>query len=920
MGNAFRVLKRDVLRLAKVPPAMVVVLALLVLPSLYTWYNVIGFWDPYDNTGNVRVDVVNLDAGGASELTGELHVGDMLVEELGKNTQLGWTFTDYDSAMDELQSGTCYAVFVVPEDFTENLLSLTTGDFTQPNLQYYVNEKTGPVAPKITDTGATTLDETINSTFVSTVSDAAAKAIDDAYAKSRDELAASQSEAGRKVGAASDAVGEARSKLSEISAASETAQGKVSETKGSLGSVRDRLSETSEGLSRVSSQASNLQTKLTDFSASAMPALNQSLAALSQTSTKMNDAVQKVNESNAEAQASVSATIAQATIAAQEGEALAAQLREYANELPDTEASKQQLLALAGQLQTNAQQAQQNLEGLQEINDGLGEASAEAAAASSAFDTAAQGAVVNMQGYSDILFKTTIPAINSSLAQLSSSSAQLSTAVSNQKTLIDQASLVLDQLNTTLGAARDALSQTDGLLADFQADLDTVRTDVTALSQSDLFTTLFGEDGLNAAEVAEFMGSPTQVETEQLYELNAYGSAMAPLFMNLTFWIGAFMLVVILRQEVDEEGIRGLTLAQRYLGRFMLFAVLAVGQALICCAGVLFIGVQAVSVPALFFAAAVASLAYLSIIYALSITLQHIGKGICIVLVFAQIPGATGLYPVEMTTEFFQAVYPLMPFTYGIGAMREAICGFYGWQYAHDVAVLGGISVAFMAIGILVRPLMANVNLMVAKQVHESGLFNGEKVEVPFRPYKISQLMQALSDKEVFQDEIRARYERFDKLYPRLIHGAVGLGLGVPVVLAEIFYVAPAEKTTLLTAWLAWFVFVVVFLIVVESLRNSINRQMELGGMSTEGVQSIFAARDTVSDDADATRPLPSLHLPGRHAVSSYMKDALSLRGRHARGAEGAGAHGSRGAGAHGSRGGGAHGSRGGRRGGGRDA
>ena len=125
MGNVLRVFKRDVLRLIKVPPALVVVLALLILPSVYTWYNVVGFWNPYDNTGSLRVCVVNEDAGGTSDLTGELHVGDLIVEELGGNDQLDWQFSDRDAAMAELESGESYAVFVIPEDFTDRLLSLT---------------------------------------------------------------------------------------------------------------------------------------------------------------------------------------------------------------------------------------------------------------------------------------------------------------------------------------------------------------------------------------------------------------------------------------------------------------------------------------------------------------------------------------------------------------------------------------------------------------------------------------------------------------------------------------------------------------------------------------------------------------------------------------------------------------------------
>ena len=63
MGNVWRVFKRDVLRLLKTPQAMVVCLALLVLPSVYTWYNVLGFWDPYNNTDGVRVCIVDEDEG-----------------------------------------------------------------------------------------------------------------------------------------------------------------------------------------------------------------------------------------------------------------------------------------------------------------------------------------------------------------------------------------------------------------------------------------------------------------------------------------------------------------------------------------------------------------------------------------------------------------------------------------------------------------------------------------------------------------------------------------------------------------------------------------------------------------------------------------------------------------------------------------
>lgn len=855
MGNVLRVFKRDVLRLLKVPPALVVVIALLVLPSVYTWYNVVGFWNPYDNTGNLRVCVVNEDAGGSSELTGELRVGDMIVEELRENAQLDWAFVDRDTAMGELGAGESYAAFVIPENFTERLLSLTTGDFQQPELSYYVNEKTGPVAPKITDTGASTLDETINSTFVSTVSDVAADAVDRALGASSDAMDESKGRAAAKVAGAVQTVSDARSSLGGIVAATDEARAKVDGSKEALDRARTEIAAASDALGSIASIAAQLQSDAAELSSSAMPAVSRTVRAVSEASAKANGAVGSMAAAVGETQAGIGASIVQGQAAVDESRALAAQARQTAQALPDGDPAKEPLAAVADALEQRADDAQATLDGLAGANAQAGELAQEVSRAGASFDAAAHRAADAAGAYADGLFSTTVPTINGSLAQLSAASASLSAVVSNQRLLVDQTGLALDQLASTLGTAREALGQTDAILADLEQGLGTVQTDVLSLGGSGALSQAFGEDGLDAAKIADFMGSPTELVTEQLYELNAYGSAMAPLFMNLTFWIGAFMLLVIMKQEVDGEGVRNLTVTQRYLGRFLLLAVMAVLQAVVCCAGVLAIGVQAADAPALFFAASVASLSYLSIIYALSVTLQHIGKGICIVLVFAQIPGATGLYPVEMTSSFFQAVYPFFPFTYGISAMREAIFGFYGSQYADALGMLALFFALSMAFGILVRPLMANVNRMVACQVRESGLFNGEDVEIPARPYRASQLFRALSDKEEYREELRARAMRFARWYPRLIRGAVALGLAVPVALTVVFALTPAEKVQLLTAWLAWMVAVFVFLVVLESLRAGLERQMRLDGMSDEGLLALGSARNRMvrssDDDAD---------------------------------------------------------------------
>ena len=216
MMNALRVLGRDLLRLVKAPAALVVVIVLVVLPSTYTWFNVIGFWDPYNNTGGMRVCVVNEDAGGTNELMGEMNLGDQIVDQLHENTQLNWDFLSYDEAMEEVRAGRAYAAFVIPSDFTENLFTILSGNFVQPNLRYYVNEKMNPVSPKVTDAGSSTLDETINSQFVSTVSSVVADTLNVKVAEAESELNAAQTDTAAQLGRAKDSIVSARTTVSDL--------------------------------------------------------------------------------------------------------------------------------------------------------------------------------------------------------------------------------------------------------------------------------------------------------------------------------------------------------------------------------------------------------------------------------------------------------------------------------------------------------------------------------------------------------------------------------------------------------------------------------------------------------------------------------------------------------------------------------
>ena len=851
MGNVLRVFWRDVKRIAKVPPAWLVVVFLIVLPSIYTWFNVIGFWNPYENTGNMRVCVVNEDKSVEDETLGHLDLGAQIIGELENNDQLGWSFVDREEAMREVESGEAYAAIVIPEDFSADMTTILSGDFQRPQIEYYVNEKLGPVAPKITDTGATTLDTTVNDAFVSTVSATVASTIDEKLAESKGDLETAKGSAVSKLEQGSAGVADAREALSNLATSADEAIGKVDLAKQSLSDAKNAAVLLSSGLGQASAITGEVNTGLVTFSTSMGTVLDHGSTLLSQTSSQTNSAIGQTANGIVAAAGSVDAALERGQAVVQENAQIIGVLRTLQQSLPDGE-GKQAIGNVISDLETKNAQSQQTLDGLATLSSDTSALATSVSDASGSVDTAVQQTLGAVDGYRSTLSTTTIPAISSGLGDMGTAANGLSTTVSNQVLLIDQTSAVLDDLKTTLGLSADALRQTDELLSGLQGDLDTMKTDLAALGTSDALGDLVGEDGIDSEKIADFMLSPTQVETEELYPLNAYGSAMAPLFINLTLWIGVFMLMVIMRIEVDDESVRNLSITQRFFGRWLLLAIMVSLQAIVCCAGCLFIGVQTTNAPAFFLTAVLCSLAYLSIQYTLSTTLQHVGKALCVILVFVQIPGATGLYPIEMTPSFFQAVYPLFPFTYGIGAMRETISGFYDGAWMHDAGILLLFLVVFLAIGALARPYLTNLNHLFARQIEESDIVNGEPVQLPERRFKMAELLRVLADRAEYRSLIAARAARFMRMYPKFKMGAIVVGVLVPVVVTVIFALTETEKVVMLTGWLIWLVVIIAALIVVEFIRDNIRRQASLESMSDEEVRTLYSQRNSVGETCRA--------------------------------------------------------------------
>ena len=844
MKNVLRVLKRDFLRILKAPASIVVVLALIVLPSLYTWFNVVGFWNPYGNTGNLRVCVVNEDAGSSSDLTGAINLGDMVVEQLHDNDQLGWDFVDYDTAMEAVKSGHAYAAFVLPRDFSADLLTLLSGDFQQPQLEYYVNEKMNPVSPKITDTGANTLDTTINSTFVATVAKTVTDALGEEVGVAQGKIDDAHTNALAGVDKAQQSISGARDSVQGLRDAADQSQTKVADAASLLSDADEVLGDLSGQMLIVQSLMGTTQTDVSKLTSGLMGAMDSGSIFLSQSAAKVNTAIGGAAAFVTEAQGRIDGAIAQGNAMVSASQAVVAQMEALVAQMDDNDPNKASLEKAIERLKQSNTNASRSLSELSDMSADMGRVAESVSSASDSVNTAVQTTISNADSYRGTLSSDTFPAINAGVGNLNVAVGNLAAAASAQRVLVDQAVSLTGQLSETLTTARSALDQTDGVLADLQTSIDTVKTDLVALKTSTAITDFFGDGTtIDAEKVASFMQSPTEVKTEYLFPLNAYGSGMAPLFINMSLWIGVFMLMVIMRIEVDDEGIENLTAAQRYIARYLFFGGMVSLQAIVCCVGCLAIGVQCESVALFLLTAVLASLTYLAIQLTLSTTLQHIGKGICVILIFVQIPGATGLYPIEMTSPFFQFIYPFFPFTYGINALRETIAGFYGLEWVSLIAHLGIFFAIFLAIGLALRPYFSNLIRMFAREIERSDIINGEEVHLPERRFRVAQLVRVLSDREDFRHHIADHAARFICWYPRLKRGALIIGIAVPAVIAVVFAVTAMEKVVVLTLWLVWLVLVLTFLVVIEFIRDNIERQASLNAMTDDEVRTLFAAR-----------------------------------------------------------------------------
>ena len=834
MKKVLQIFCRDLKRLMHSPAAALVMVGVCILPSLYAWFNIAANMDPYGSTQNVKVAIANCDTGSHTDSM-DLNAGATIVQNLKENHQLGWTFVDENKAKSGVRSGKYYAAIVIPKDFSESLLSILSGDLKQPQLDYYINEKKNAIAPKITATGASTIQQQINDTFSSVAADSIAKVVQESAGTLTGKLDSANSTLMK-------ALSDTRKNLADYQKALEQFQNTVK----SSGSLIDDTLETLDSVSSVATSGSaaladtaDLLTDSRDAMGSFSTEFEGSLSdgetllnnvytstslklgifetKVSQINTALGDSISSadsLNKKNAEILQKLSALHQQIG----NNSSLSGMIGDKINELQEQNAELQELI-----------------DSLSHSNSGIGNAINTASSTRNTLETLAAQNKQTLQNYRSSLNQSLLPQINQSLDSLAVLSGNLSSTLTGVSPTISQLKTILTQLKSSLNESADALGQTGGTLTTVDSALENITADLKALQSSEVYQHLISLERIDSDSISDFMSSPVSIKSTVLYDVENYGSGMAPFYTNLALWVGGLILVSILKQEVDkDETISRFSPTTAYFGRWMLFVAAGLIQGFIVCVGdLLLLKVQCVHPVAFVCAGMLCSFVYVNLIYAMALTFKHIGKALAVVLVILQIPGSSGTYPIEMTPVFFQRLHPLLPFSYGIGAMRECIAGFYKNNYAKNLLILLLFLLLAFFIGLVLRPLLMNLNHLFDKRLAETDLMLGETATDELARPQLTLMMKTMMQDEEGRADFILRVNHFEKRYPKLIRTGFIMILVIPLIFLLLMF-SLESKIVYLTLWIISLIVLAVYLICVEYIHDKTSRQLSYINLSEE--------------------------------------------------------------------------------------
>ena len=734
MKNIWKIFTGDLKKLVKQPFALVIIIGLCVIPSLYAWFNIFANWDPYANTGGIPVAVVSLDKDYTRKDGSVVNMGESVLESLHSNTSVKWIFLDTEEeAQEGVEAGKYYAAIVITDKFTYSMYNVFSDDFENPSLIYYQNQKSNAIATKITDTVAGTLQNTINETFIkvaaTTIFEEGNSVSDQMQGDSYvEEFCADLEELNDNLKEYSTMIDTFRAGNDRLEAAIThvnyeipVMQKKLDTTTASLNQSSQNLSSTRDTLSNfntnVDTSMSTIQTSLEDMK----KILDQSKLAddTAQMTKDLNKVARDTNTLNGQVNNLLAALIEQRVQGSVSGGD--ASTGSGSVNTAATDAAIEALKAM-----------QKELDMMNTVIGSVLESTDEQAAEKAKVNVnnamnnlknvidSCENSVSNMQG---IYKNNLVPQMQKVLTNMSDSLNQVTNLVNTLSSTVQNIGVVMEGVGDAVDGTSESLGQIQGVVDGISQKLTDLTEQLEGASEEEMMDILVRFLGGDPDSLGAYFASPVTMETIAMYPVATYGSAMTPFYSTLAIWVGSTILVALVKVKASPKNLKNVQSYQLYFGRYLLFLLLAQIQAAIIVAGDLWLLKVNIVEPGLFFlAASFTATAFSLLIYSLTLAFGDVGKAVCVIVMVLQIAGSSGTFPIELLPDIYQKIYIFFPFPYAITAMREALAGMYGTAYMAALAKLILFMLEGLLIGLVIRIPFVKLNHFVEERMEDTEL------------------------------------------------------------------------------------------------------------------------------------------------------------------------------------------------------
>ena len=681
MKNIIEIFRKDIKEVFRKTNTWIIIVGLIFLPSMYAWPNILSSWDPYGHTNNIKVAVTSEDDGATVDGK-ELNLGNSLVEGLKSNKSLDWQFvSNKQEAEDGVRIGDYYASIVVPKNFSKDMTSVSRTEPQRATIEYTVNEKINAISPKITNSGASAIANNISKSFVETANGVIFEKLHEAGIKFEENLPSIE-KAKQKIFKLNENFSTYEASLNELI-------GKVEHGYNILNTVQNTLPEIDRATTNsimLADKAGVTINNIQGFNDRMLPIISNHLSVVEEVSKEANIIAKEIQQKpdRIEEIKARQKALDSRLQASRERLQLVKNIFEYFNNLSNERLFNNQLAKVTN-LENDINKVKEininihnKMDHYDEITDTLKEE------------------FVNKSARINELSTDMNTKLNNEVSPL------ISQVLSRADVNIDKVSGIIAQAQGDLPAVERKLSETEakiinahGKLLTLQEYMPTAKSKIQKLTdeikkadgevdKNQLFNLL----KVDYKQQAEFFANPVKLQENKLYHIENYGSAMTPFYTVLSIWVGSLLMSSLLTTKVEDEENKYKPY-QKYFGRGLLFVIISLFQTLIITLGDMYVlGTQATSPFRFVIFALLISLLFSSIIYTIVCILGNVGKAVCIVLLVLQLGSSGGTFPIQMTSKFFQTLYPKVPFTYSIGLLREAVGGAYAPAVHRDIKIL----------------------------------------------------------------------------------------------------------------------------------------------------------------------------------------------------------------------------------------